>query len=199
MTPGTQSPAEQDQTVLLAVYQAALDEYRFNVKLAWDRTKFFLITNSALITGGIGLFALAGSNAAIALFLILYFTVAIIISLLGLEAVAVGKKYYRESIIKKTLIEQRLGLLEPISEYTSHLGNRANLSIAVTSTQQDSARILGPEKGDDLDTDRPIHPRTVVGYTRNIFRAMIFVEILGALVAALVFGDLITNKLLNPD
>ena len=34
------------ETKLLQVYQHALEEYRFEVKLSWDRAKFYMILNS---------------------------------------------------------------------------------------------------------------------------------------------------------
>src|SRR6185295_16228595 len=53
---GTEQHLKDRRELLLKVYGAAIDEYRFNVKLTWDRTKFFLLLNSGLIAAGVGLF-----------------------------------------------------------------------------------------------------------------------------------------------
>ncbi|UCI07351.1 NUDIX domain-containing protein [Mesorhizobium sp. B1-1-8] len=104
--------ARKSEELLLKVYQASLEGCRFNVELAWDRTKFFLLLNSALITGGIGLFKLADESMLVSMFLVAFFIITIIMSEMGLETVSSGKNYYREAIFKKTLIERELGLLD---------------------------------------------------------------------------------------
>jgi hypothetical protein len=40
----------QELTVLLELYKAAVEEYRFQVNLNWDRSKFYLVLNPGLIT-----------------------------------------------------------------------------------------------------------------------------------------------------
>jgi hypothetical protein len=35
---------------LLDLYRLALDEYRFEVRLGWDRTTYFLVLNSGILT-----------------------------------------------------------------------------------------------------------------------------------------------------
>jgi hypothetical protein len=43
---------------LLDLYKIALDEYRFEVRLGWDRTTYFLVLNSAILTVATGLLKL---------------------------------------------------------------------------------------------------------------------------------------------
>ena len=46
--------AKARRELLLKVYSTSIDEYRFNVQLSWDRTKFFLLLSSGLIAAGVG-------------------------------------------------------------------------------------------------------------------------------------------------
>src|SRR5438045_4358235 len=125
--------------VLLKVYSAALDEVRFNINLSWDRTKFFLLLNSGLIAGGIGLLKLGETTVLISSFLVAYFVLGIVISVFGLQTVPIGKRYYRQAVFTKTLAERELGLLTPLAGVDR---SRGNLSIAVTRGQPDHQAIL---------------------------------------------------------
>ena len=55
---GRSSCEEHDKArrdLLLKVYDSAINEYRFNVQLGWDRTKFFLGLSVTGIGAGAGL------------------------------------------------------------------------------------------------------------------------------------------------
>ncbi|WP_156311738.1 hypothetical protein [Methylobacterium platani] len=125
--------------MLLKVYGSSLDEYRFNVNLGWDQTKFYVTTATAATTAGIGLLKLALDSLFISFFMLLYFLLPIMISLLGLKTIEVRKKYIRSANRIKTIAERELGLL-------NNLDNRglydANLSIAVTPGQKDYSKFL---------------------------------------------------------
>src|ERR1700730_16124846 len=100
--------------LLLIVYSTAIDEYRFNVQLGWDRTKFFLLLNSGLVAAGVGLLKVAEDSVLSSSFLVMFFLMAILISVFGLKMVNIAKAYYREAVFTKTLVERELGLLDPI-------------------------------------------------------------------------------------
>jgi hypothetical protein len=97
------------QDKLLKVYEAALAEYRFNVQLAWDRTKFIL---GLCVTA---LAALAG-----------FFALVIGVALIGRDLSRSGKVRYRHAIHSKLVIEHQLGLLE----LTTIAGRDVTLEIA---------------------------------------------------------------------
>ena len=48
----TQQPKQDSDElkVLLELYRAAVEEYRFQVNLNWDRNKFYVLLNSVIIT-----------------------------------------------------------------------------------------------------------------------------------------------------
>ena len=41
---------QPDRDELYDLYRLAIEEYRFNVKLSWDRTRFFVGLNAVLVT-----------------------------------------------------------------------------------------------------------------------------------------------------
>jgi hypothetical protein len=173
--------AKARRELLLKVYGASIDEYRFNVQLTWDRTKFFLLLNSALLAAGIGLLKIAEGSLLTSVFLILFFMLSIGFSVFGLETATVGKAYYREAVFTKTLVERELGLLDPIPGLDDP---RANLSIAVTQGQRNIQAILSgetrPEPGDTR-----IARGTVAWNAQMAFWVLIVIETLAA-IAALV-------------
>jgi hypothetical protein len=178
----TEDEAKAKRDVLLKVYDAAIAEYRFNVQLVWDRTKFFLLLSSGLVGAGIGLTKIPETAPSTPFFLGCFFILSMLITISGLETLAVGKRYYRESVFTKTVVERELGLLNPVHGLADP---RANLSIAVTDGQRDLQSILfgGPT------AERPkggmISPRTVVWSIQAIYWVMIAIEFLGAINAGL--------------
>ena len=164
------------QELLLKVYDAAINEYRFNVNLGWDRTKFFLVASGGLIAAGIGLIKVTEGDLLTSVFLVGFFILSMIITYCGLKALAVSKLYYREAIFIKTVVERELGLLEPLPNLQDP---RANLSIAVTDGQRDIQAILFGGK----PAGRTISPGTVVWNIKIIFWIMICIEFAGAIVA----------------
>lgn len=126
-------------------------------------------------------------------FLILFFLVAIVISVMGLDAVSVGKSYYREAVFKKTLIERELGLLKPIKDLEKKHGLRANFSISVTQGQQNHHEIF-ESVGPLLTQERAIIPwESVTGRTKIIFWAMVAIESLGCFASAARSAMLLGN------
>jgi hypothetical protein len=174
---------EKRHELMLKVYGATLDEYRFNVQLAWDRTKFFIVVNSGLIGAGVGLFKIG--DAATEIFLIPFFLLSMVIAVFGLQTVAIGKNYYRESIFKKTLIENELGLLSSVEGLPDT--ERATLSIAVTDGQRNYRKILLGEAAQMSSAAPSLSLGTISGQAEAIFWMMIAIEALGAAIATALF------------
>jgi hypothetical protein len=165
------------QELLLKVYDAAINEYRFNVNLGWDRTKFFLVASAGLIVAGIGLIKVTEGDRLTSWFLVGLFFISAMITICGLKTLAVSKSYYREAIFTKTVVERELGLLDRLPNLQDA---RANLSIAVTDGQRDIEAILFGGK----PAARMISPGTVVWYIQIIFGIMIVLESTCAFIAA---------------
>ena len=121
---------------LLDLYRIAVDEYRFQVKLNWDRTAYLITLNSGLVAVAIGLLKI-GSAAAIDLFVAGVFVVGVFVSLVSVKNVFTGHRYYRRTILKKTLLEDQLGLTKPL-DYPGH----PTLAISTTVGQNEALQIL---------------------------------------------------------
>jgi hypothetical protein len=171
-------PGKLTEAVLLKVYDAALAEYRFNVSLAWDRTKFFLLLSSGLAAAGVALIKVAEDSAITWWFLVVFFVFSMLVTLLGLKTVAIGKKYYRESVYVKTLIEGELGLLSPLNASELH----STLSIAITDGQREVERILSRKDKERSGVGRL---QTITDYSQGIFWVLCAVNVLGAIVSVI--------------
>lgn len=128
---------------LLKLYSIAIDEYRFTVRLNWNRTRYYLVLNAAILAAGAGLLR---SDPSLAGFLLLagLFIAGILTSLLGAKATERGHEYYRRANYKKTLLEDQLDLLEPVSGLSDE---NANLAVATTRGMTESKKILhDPDK-----------------------------------------------------
>jgi hypothetical protein len=67
---------------LLDLYKVAVEEYRFQVQLNWDRAKYLLGFNTAIIGVGTGLFKI-GSHASATPLLIGIFVVGLVAATLS--------------------------------------------------------------------------------------------------------------------
>ena len=152
---------------LLDLYKIAVDEYRFNVRLGWDRTRFFLGLHTALGGAAVAL-ARAGGNDPVALTLLS--VVGVAAAVVGFRNITQSHYYYRRAVFKKTLIEDRLGLTRPLAEYDN---DAATLAIGTTQTQADVEPIL-------RSTDAWLHRKTrfqsVVGNLKIFFGLMGFLH-----------------------
>lgn len=126
------------ERALLELYGIALEEYRFTVNLNWKRTRYYLVLNAAILAAGAGLFG-TSTDPRSSLLLVAVFLVGILTSTLGAKASARGHEYYRRATYKKTLIENELGLLEPLPGYDDEA---ANLAVATTRGMAESKEIL---------------------------------------------------------
>jgi hypothetical protein len=92
-------------------YELVLQEYRFQIQLNWDRTKHYLVFNTALFGAAVALYKDASTWAPEAAVGFLLLLVALN-SIAGQRAVAVGHEYYRGIRSTKTRLEKELGLDE---------------------------------------------------------------------------------------
>jgi hypothetical protein len=136
---GARKPALQSDC-LMDLYKIAVDEYRFEVKLNWDRTAFYLTLDSGLLAVAAGLLKLqAGdSHQLLNLSVAFVFLAGAMLSIIGVLAVRRGHDYYRRTVIKKTIIEDALGLTRPITEYPL----RHSLAISTTLGQGEHLQII---------------------------------------------------------
>jgi len=66
------------------------------------------------------------------------FLVGVCSSFIGRKAVRKGHEYYRRTVVKKTLLEDMLGLTTPIADYPS----RHTLAVGTTTGQEEHLKIL---------------------------------------------------------
>lgn len=170
---------EQRRHELWQLYEIAVEEYRFQVRLNWDRTKFFFTLNSALVAAAAALIKLGGSEISYFYISLLFLTGALA-SWIGKKAVQRGHAYYRNTRWKKTVIEDQLGLHRALEAYQVH----TTLAIGSTRGQQEHQTILhgSASKGDQL------RPGTVIAGVVRIFAVFVLADLLGALVSLYELG-----------
>jgi hypothetical protein len=122
---------------LLTLYKIALDEYRFQVRLNWDRTAYHLTLSSGLIAIAAGLLKL-GTNSPVNLAVAFVFFIGLCVSTVGIKSILKGHSYYRYTIFKKTLLEDQLGLNKPLEGYAA----KPTLAVGTTVGQNEHLQIL---------------------------------------------------------
>lgn len=122
---------------LLELYRIVVEEYRFQVKLNWDRTQYYFVLSTALMTaGGTLLATLKGWGAVVSLFV---FILGCTSAILGRQSIIKGHEYYRRIVYRKTLVEDLLGRLHTLPGYTYE---EAGLNLTTTSGMADARKIL---------------------------------------------------------
>jgi hypothetical protein len=168
------SPQER----LLDLYKIAVEEYRFEVRLGWDRTTYFLVLNSAILSVATGLLKL-DSPPIVYVFISLLFGFGLGTSLIGSMAITKAHRYYRWTVVRKTVLERRLGLDRPLSDMHPSL----DLTIATTAGQKERAAILtNPESW----VARRHSRRAITFWLCWILRGMVVVDGFGAIIAAIM-------------
>jgi hypothetical protein len=117
---------------LLDLYKIALDEYRFQVRLNWDRTQYYLVLNVGILGAGVALLKL-DLPIPIRYLVALVFLGGVILALVGATAIRRTHNYYRRTVYHKAAIEALLGLWTP-EEIAP--GCSVPLAICTTSTMQ---------------------------------------------------------------
>jgi hypothetical protein len=167
---------------LLDLYKIALDEYRFVVRLGWDRTTYFLVLNTAVLTVATGLLKLQ-NPPAVYLFIALLFLLGCGTSAIGAMSITQGHEYYRRAVVTKTLIEKCLRLTDPIPDAHASL----RLAIATTRGQGDHVSILSdPESW----IARKLRPSTITYRLRMLLGALAIVDLIGAITSVfmMIYG-----------
>lgn len=123
---------------LTELYRIAIDEYRFEVRLNWDRMQYFAVVNSGIIAVGA---TLVKDAAAMAAYILpgLIFAVGVFMNVVGIVVIHRARDYYRQTILKKTVYEYLLGLNLPLPDFNNP---NATLAIGTTQGMQEAERIL---------------------------------------------------------
>lgn len=100
--------------------------------------QYYAVVNSAIIAAATGLAKDTTSIGALLLCATLYF-VGGIMALIGITAIHKGRDYYQETILKKTVYEELLGLNSVPAPLTNP---KATLAIGTTSGMQEVQSIL---------------------------------------------------------
>lgn len=157
------------------IYRHAIEEYRFEVQISWERTKFYLGLNMALLAAVATLLRIESDSWWPLIGISL---VGVGASWLGVSTIRKGHEYYRRTILKKTLIEEALGLNKRI--LSTHADQGGTWAIATTKSQGDTRDIL-------QDTDewlaRRIRLGTVTGKLIVLMRLFIVLHLLVILFA----------------
>jgi hypothetical protein len=103
------STSEPSRDELLDLYKVAVEEYRFQVQLNWDRAKYFLGFNTAVIGVGTGLIKVGDSHQAAPL-LIGIFVVGLVAAALSGCAVYLQHNYYRSTRDRMVSLDRQLSL-----------------------------------------------------------------------------------------
>lgn len=180
---------------LLDLYRLALDEYRFEVRLGWDRTTYFLVLNSGILTVATGLLKL-DNPPAVYLFIGILFLLGFATSAIGSISITKSHEYYRRTIVKKTLLENRMGLTDAIPGMNSSL----NFSIGTTAGQGGHLRIL---EDPDAYISGKLKRTAITFWLRCIFIALAVVDVIGAATSVFMMvsashGGHVTSPLMIP-
>jgi hypothetical protein len=130
-------PDALSSDLLLDLYKIAVEEYRFEVRLNWDRTAYYLTLNSGLIAVAAGLLKI-GSAPIVNLVVSSVFLIGLLSSLIGIRNIRKGHEYYRRTVVKKTLLEEQIGLNKPVEGHPSGL----TLAVGTTIGQSERLQIL---------------------------------------------------------
>ena len=165
------APGDIDREELREIYKIAIDEYRFEVTLNWQRTQHYLTLNLALVAAAVGLLRVGGTDYP--LLVALLFVVGAFFAKLARKAIKTGHTYYRRAAYKKTLIEHLLGRLHPIPGYT-HPG--ANLAIATTVGMVGMTAANALLDDPDMWINRPAGRFTVTGAVLSMLLLIMAVD-----------------------
>ncbi len=164
----TQNPLNtpDELKVLIELYKASVEEYRFQVSLNWDRNKFYVLLNSGLITANCGLLRLPGFKFAEFLTAPL-FVLGFLTGWLGYKTLRKGIEYRRRAIVKKAEVEKKLSAYSDVIPIDTTAGMRE-----VKSLLGDSEKYI----------QKPLRPGTI-----NYFLATLFVLLMGLNAIALIY------------
>jgi hypothetical protein len=97
-----------DREELFQLYKIAIDEYRFQVQLNWQRSQYFFILNAALIAAAGSLLGIQGDRARPLAFIL--FGMGLVTVFFSFLATATQHSYYRAARESLKRVEERVGL-----------------------------------------------------------------------------------------
>jgi VIT1/CCC1 family predicted Fe2+/Mn2+ transporter len=98
---------------LWALHAIAVGLMERQVDRAWSTTQFFILLNATIIGGAFALLQMSAlSQVAFLLLVVLLGGAAL--SVVAAKVAEENKRYYRRLAVKKTLIEEQLGLTRPL-------------------------------------------------------------------------------------
>lgn len=137
------APNDIARSELLDLYKIALDEYRFEVTLNWQRTQYYFTVNTAVVAVAASILKVNGLDGWLPPLIVgTLFVVGFVTARLARRMIDKGHTYYRRAVYKKTLIEHLLGRFQSVSSDPS-----ANLAIATTEGMLEAQAILNDPKG----------------------------------------------------
>lgn len=172
-----------DQAHLLELYKIAIDEYRFVVQFNWRRVQFFIVASAGVLSVGsgiVGQISYLDRSAETRLLLMALFLSGFLVSLLGIQVLVKGRRYYHRTVFKKMLVEQQLGLNSRIGA-DSHPAN--TLALATTKGMDTSETPLSYLLSHQ--TKWPIRFRSISGYVFVLLSSLALSHLLFAAVLAL--------------
>lgn len=182
--PPNHHPAERrslERSDLLELYRIAIEEYRFNVRLGWDRAQYYLILNTVILGIGTGLVKVSGVPTVLVAAILGIGSVSCVHAV---KAIRKSHEYYRAAIYKKTLIEHLLGLTLPLA--TAEVPG-ATLALATTPGMMQVDEILKhPVKW----IQRPLGRGSITRHLVGLLQLIGIVDLLGfgMLVASAIAG-----------
>lgn len=115
-------PEKLDQETLFQLYRVAIEEYRFQITLNWQRSQYYFVLNAALIAAGGSLFGIQGDRGRP--FAAVLFLMGLVAVVLAILVTRTQHLYYREARDKLKQLQQRLGLGELGISTTPSMGSR---------------------------------------------------------------------------
>jgi hypothetical protein len=178
---GMKTPSDPAERELLSkLYAFAIDEYRFQVKLNSDRTRDYFAIDLGLIAATTGLFRLENGRAG-TLLVMLLFLLGATTWWLAARAVVTGHRYYRQTVFKKTLIEEQLGLFGR-SGASDH--RDVNLAIGTTPGMANIERIV---RDPDPWLKAKLTRGSITFFLMKVLKLLAFVNACGFAAATLRF------------
>jgi hypothetical protein len=113
-----------------------------------------------------------GTASAVNLLVAVVFAIGLCVSLIGIAAITKGHDYYRRTIIKKTLLEDQLGLTRASEDYPA----RPTLAVGTTIGQAEQWQIL---YNTEAWLQRPLRLWTITFWIRVVLILLCIINLAG--------------------
>ena len=176
-----------DKDDLFKLYSIAIDEYRFEVRLNWDRTRYYLVLNMTLIGAAAALLRISSSRGGADLLILLIFGVGVFTARLGIKSLYKGREYYRKTIVQKTNLEKQLGLIND----NSVLIGSTILGVQTTSGMTKIDQIL--KDPDSYIRKNGVSKNTISHHLVRLFVVFMIIDLFGIALITYSNIDLISE------